>query len=418
MNEQDFDNLTDEEVMNMTSIPDSDQEAPIVEEPVVEAPTEEVSAEPTEPVEPAATVAPAEEVNADADGNLFSDEELAEASNGSAPVGDDTVAASENAEGTVTPNHTEAIEGEDKGERKPDGAKTDGEAKPAETPEPVDFESAYTQIMAPFKANGREFTPSSPDEVIRLMQMGTNYTKKMQELKPNLKLMRMLENNGLMDQDKLSFLIDVDKKDPAALQKLLHDGAIDPMDLDTSSEPTYRPGNHSVSDHEHHFHETLGDVTSTQEGKDTVNLINSQWDQASKEAVYKEPELLGIIRDQRASGIYAKITTEVERRRTLGELDGVSFINAYKTVGDHLQAQGSLAPAPSPTAPATVETPAQTPAARVLEVRTGTPKPVVKSDPKARAASASRASAPTPPKEFNPFDMTDDEIMALPSPTS
>src|SRR5690606_21653948 len=71
-----------------------------------------------------------------------------------------------------------------------------------------DYEKLYKEIMKPFKANGREIKLNSPEEVITLMQKGANYTKKMQALQPHLKIVRMLENNQLLDEGKLSQLID------------------------------------------------------------------------------------------------------------------------------------------------------------------------------------------------------------------
>lgn len=53
---------------------------------------------------------------------------------------------------------------------------------------------------------------NSVDEAIQLMQMGANYTRKMQELQPHRKTLLMLENNGLLDEGKLSFLIDSDEE--------------------------------------------------------------------------------------------------------------------------------------------------------------------------------------------------------------
>lgn len=297
--------------------------------------------------------------------------------------------------------------------------------EPSETPPeeaqqsaagPVDYEAAYKQVMAPFKANGRDYTPQSPEEVIRLMQMGANYTKKMQALTPNLKLMRMLENNGLLDESKLSFLIDLDKKNPAAIQKLLHEGQIDPLDIETDKAPAYTPGNHSVSDQEMQFHSALEDVVSTPTGSETISLINSQWDQASKEAIYREPEVLQIINAQRANGIYDQISAEVERRKMLGQLSAsMPFIEAYRTVGDHLHQQGLLArptqavqPAPANPGPAP---------RRVVETRTN--PPASSADPngdRARAAAPAKASPSSPKREFDPFAMSDEEIMAIATP--
>lgn len=297
---------------------------------------------------------------------------------------------------------------------------TGQEASPAAVTQaqPVDYEATYKQIMAPFKANGKEFTPSSPEEVVRLMQMGANYTKKMQALKPNLQLMRMLENNGLLDEAKLSFLIDVDKKDPKAIQKLLHDAKIDPLEIDASEAPAYTPGNHRVSDQEMAFHEALSDVATTETGKETIVLINSKWDNVSKQAVFKEPVLLSIITEQRSNGIYDQIVSEIERQQTLGLMPNIPFIQAYKQVGDRLHAEGKLVPRGASQPQPQLMNPAPVvPQRQVLETRPAQPKSPVSNGEKARAASPGpKASTKSSPQTFDPFSMTDEEIMAIPAP--
>lgn len=284
----------------------------------------------------------------------------------------------------------------------------------SEATEPLNYEQMFKQVMAPFKANGKDFAPSSPEEAVRLMQMGANYTKKMQSLQPNLKLMRMLENNGLLEESKLAFLIDLDKKNPKAIQKLLHDGKVDPLDLDVSSEPVYRPGHHQVSDQEMQFHEALSDVSSTQSGQETIVLVN-KWDQASKQAVYKEPALLSVINEQRANGIYDRICAEMDRQQTLGQLSNIPFIQAYKQVGDRLHASGQLA-LQSPSPQAAIQEPV-TAGRQVLETRPAVPRKQLNNGSQARAASPGPSAATkSTPREFDPFTMTDAEIMAITAP--
>ncbi len=283
----------------------------------------------------------------------------------------------------------------------PVGSKTEG------LDTPPDYEGFYKQIMAPLKANGKTIDLKSPQEAIQLMQMGANYTKKMQAIQPYRKVLLMLENNGLLDEGKLSFLIDIEKKNPEAIKKLIKDAGIDPLEIDTSTEPTYREGNHRVSDEEAAFVSVLEDLRSTQEGTDTLQTINSQWDQASKEVLWKQPELMATIHQQRANGIYDRITAEVDRRRTLGAIPAqVPFLQAYKVVGDELDAAGAFQELVQPK---TVQTPpnqqAQPVATRVLK-----PKAPANGD-KVSAASPTRTTPRKAEKVINPLAMSDDDFL-------
>ena len=277
-----------------------------------------------------------------------------------------------------------------------------------ETENAPDYEAFYKKVMTPFKANGRTIELKTPEEAIQLMQMGANYTKKMQELVPHRKVLTMLQNNGLMDEGKLSFLIDLDKKSPEAIQKLLKDSGVDPMEIDTTSEVKYREGNHRVSDEEVAFHTALEDMQSTPERQATLQVIHGDWDQASKEALWQNPGIMTVIHEQRENGIYDRITSELNRRRTLGTIPAnVPFLQAYKVIGDEMTQANAFAD----LVPKTERQPSAN-APKVVETRVGAPKPAVTNNTKAAAASTTRQSPrkSSEPK-LNPLEMSDDEFM-------
>lgn len=276
------------------------------------------------------------------------------------------------------------------------------------------YKAFYEKIMTPFKANGTMIQLQSADEAIRLMQMGANYTKKMQQLQPNKKLLMMLENNGLLDEGKLSFLIDLDKKDPEAIKKLLKDSNFDPIETDISK-VNYRGGSHAVSDQEAALNSAIEDLNFQEGGKETLQSIHSTWDQASKKLLMENPELLGIFHAQRMHGIYDQIVTEVNRRRILDQIPAsASFLQAYKLVGDDLQARGLLQPKPISSAPAPKPPVGGAPVA-VRPARTPTPKA---SDTRVRAAAPTRTTPKAAQAPTNYLAMSDDDFLKLPPPGS
>lgn len=303
-------------------------------------------------------------------------------------------------------------------ETKPEGETTPVVPSGSETEvaeKPIDYKAAYDQLLAPFKANGKMIQVNDLAEAKQLMQMGANFTKKMQELQPHRKMLMMLDNNGLLDEGKLSFLIDLEKKNPEAIKKLIKESGINPMDIDVESEPAYQAGNHRVTDEAVAFNTALGDLASNPEGKETLQVINREWDQASKEALWKEPGVMAIIHEQRANGIYAVIQAEMDRLRTLGTIPAeVPFIQAYKVVGDNLAKAGKLNHLAAGNGQSTetgkaVSAPA--PAVPVAQ-RVVAPKPAVSNNAQAQAASQQR-SAPRKAEQFiNPLAMSDDEFLA------
>lgn len=275
------------------------------------------------------------------------------------------------------------------------------EGTPAVVAEAPNYEESYKQIMAPLKANGKTIDLKTPEEAIALMQMGANYTRKMQEIAPHRKTLLMLENAGVKDDAQLSFLIDLSKHDPAAIQKLIKDSGINPLEIDTESESTYLEGNHAVTDVEVNFRSTIDELNSTDEGKATIQVMNG-WDRASKDVLWEHPELMSAFHEQKQNGVYDTIAAEVERRQTLGIIPtSTSFIHAYQAVGNEM-AQAAVADA------ATTPTPKER---VVLETKAVAPKPVISNADKADAASPTRSSPRKAQTTPDFLKMSDEDFM-------
>jgi hypothetical protein len=350
--------------------------------------------------------------------------------------GADTADGGESAEGADTIEAAEAdtlkgAEGEEKPKepektkeaKPPKGAKSTEDkkedpslgSKAEEKPETAETKVAATAdamatfykrvVETPLKANGKTIDIRTPEEAIGLMQMGANYTLKLQQLAPYRKAMAMLEKNELLDEGKLSFLIDIANKNPDAIKKLVKESGIDPSDIDLDAKTDYVPGNHRVSDTEVRFRGVMDDMKSTPEGKETLKLIHTDWDDASKDMLWENPDVLGIIHQQRENGVYARITAEVDRQKTLGLLPAeVPFLHAYKHVGDQLTAAAAAAAKKTP-APGTTKAPV------VVATRTAAPKPQVKNSDKAAAAMGSRTTPKVASAKINPLAMADDDFM-------
>jgi hypothetical protein len=202
-----------------------------------------------------------------------------------------------------------------------------------------DYKAGYEQIMAPFQANGKQMRANSIAEAIQLMQMGANYNKKMAGLKPSFGILKLLEKNGLMDESKLSFLIDIDKKNPEAIAKLIKDSGVDPLGIDLEKESSYKPGEHKVDQREVELDSVIDSISETPTYNALMKVVGDQWDDKSRSAVADSPQLLKVINDHMASGVYDIISQEVERERTFGRLSGLSDIDAYRQVGDSIESR-------------------------------------------------------------------------------
>lgn len=269
----------------------------------------------------------------------------------------------------------------------------------------IDYKAEYSKIFAPFKANGKEIAVTNAEDAISLMQMGANYNKKMAALKPNLKLMKLLENSGLLNEEKISYLIDLEKKNPDAISKLVKDSGLDPMDLDAEKASGYKPNTYTVDDREMELDAVLEDIQATPSYSRTLDIVSTKWDGASKQVIAGSPQLLRVINDHVQSGIYDTIVKEVERERMFGRLNGLSDIEAYRQVGDAIQSRGGFAP---------VNKGQQTPAPVVV----APPKPSKADEDKLRekrraASSTKPAGASQAVQDYNPLSLSDDAFSKL-----
>lgn len=288
-------------------------------------------------------------------------------------------------------------------------AEPKAEDNPKEETKPVDYEAFYTQIMKPFKANGREIKLDSPEEAIRLMQMGAGYGRKLQDMQPHLKVLKLLEKNDLLDQNKLSFLIDLHEGNPEAIKKIVKDSKIDPLDMNLDEPTAYQPRNRSVTDKEMSFHDALATVQSHPTGKETLRHINESWDPESKSALWDQPELIGIIQEQRENGVYDRITAEIDRQKLLGNIShNEPFLKAYTKAGDYLKStfQGTDRSTHVQNQSGDTQQP------QVIATRTGAPKSQVTNSDKAAAASPTKAdTSRKAASTVNPLEMADDEFL-------
>ena len=288
-------------------------------------------------------------------------------------------------------------------ETEADDDDSEGDEETTDESNDVDFKAFHEKITGPFKANGKTMQVDNVEDAVRLMQMGANYNRKMAAMKPGLKVLKMLEKSELLDESKLNFLIDLNERNPDAIKQLLRDSKIDPMELNLEESVDYTAANRSVNDNEIELDTVIESIRDTDAYTRTIEVVTDQWDGASKQIVAETPQLLTVINDHVESGIYDLISTEVDKERMLGRLEGVSDIEAYRRMGDALKERGDfdhLGEEPSNssnTAPA--------------------PKPTAKADDARRrqrrqAARPSKPAAPTSnSQDFNPLALSDEEFM-------
>ena len=279
------------------------------------------------------------EVESDIDSDTNSeDNDSDESQNKLSDMSDEEFLALMNSKGTITATNsdkktkTDTNVPKDTNKRKSDAVddklkdqNTDKEPTKVDNQE-VDYKSIYEQVFKPFKANGKEITPKSVEDIISLMQMGANYTKKMQLMAPMKKVVQSLDN-AKIDEQELNFLIDVSKGDKEAIKQLLIKHKIDPLEIDLDGDNTYSPKNNIASDEDVEFNDTLMDIHDSL--PKIQEILNKTWDDNSKKAILKDPRLMRALHEEVQMGRFDEVQKRLEAEKTFGRYKGISDVDAY-----------------------------------------------------------------------------------------
>lgn len=349
----------------------------------------------------------ADGITANSDGNVDDEtkgeDQDSEVGSGDEGAEDPDEAVEDQAANGATETSTTAVGAGSKETQKPEVAAQEESA--------IDYKKEYEKLLAPFVANGKEIRVNNVADAVSLMQMGANYNKKMAALKPNLKLLKLLESNGLLSEERVGFLIDLEKKNPDAINKLIKESGIDPMDLDAEKANDYKPTVRTVDDKELELDAVLEEIQDTPSYSKTIQVVGKEWDAASKQTVANSPSILKIINSHMQSGVYDVIQEEIERERMFGRLQGLSDIEAYRQVGDAIQERNGFAHL-NVNANGQGQQASANP--RVVQPK---PKKVdeEKLKEKRRAASTAKPTGSNPKVagDFNPLALSDEEFSKL-----
>lgn len=205
----------------------------------------------------------------------------------------------------------------------------------------ADVQEFHAKITAPFKANGKDYQISSPEEAISLMQKGLNYNAKMNGIKDYVSAGRMLEQHELLNKpEELAFLIDLYNKKPEAMAKLIKDSGIDAYELGEEKAEGYKPTPIqapsenvyqlreiiAANKEDAHFNAMYADVTN--------------WDDTSQQAILNNPDTLLVLQAHKANGAYDTIMKRVNHAIDV-QGSKVPVANLYFQFGKEIYGNGN-----------------------------------------------------------------------------
>lgn len=200
------------------------------------------------------------------------------------------------------------------------------------------------KLFSPIKAGGQEITLNNVDEVLKMVKFGTDYYKKTKELSGDRTLVSSLKKNAITQED-INFFVDLKNKNPDAIKKLLKDSELDIYDdsFDLEAETQYVPTEHGDSAESIALSDELESLKQSEHYDTLMTKVNGM-DDGSIGTIYKNPQMLGVLHNQVASGMYDVVAGEVTKQRALRNIpDSTDFLDAYKEVGMKMESAGLLA---------------------------------------------------------------------------
>lgn len=226
-----------------------------------------------------------------------------------------------------------------------DGDKADSDsasADKADQEEKADAEEDKGPVTTKFRANGQEFE-FTQEEIMAQFEtvfgQAMNYTQKMQKIAPYRKMISALEQEGIT-HDALNLAIDALKGDKGAIAKLLETNKIDPYDLtsDDDNSPSYTPKDYGKNETQLDIEEITSRIQNDKEFPITTNVIDEQWDGASRQMIAKNPGMILGLHNDIKSGLYDIVAPAAMKMKVL-DGSAKSDIEYYMLAGQQYAQQ-------------------------------------------------------------------------------
>ena len=191
-----------------------------------------------------------------------------------------------------------------------------------------------------FKANGQEFE-FTQEEVLAQFETvfgkAANYTQKMQKIAPYRKMISALEQEGVT-HDSLNLALDALKGDKGAIKKLLENNKLDAYDLtsDEEKDVPYTPNVYGKDETLLEIEEITSRIQSDEEFAITKNVIDEQWDAASRQAIASNPNYITGLHNDIKAGIFDQVSPAAMKMKVL-DGSAKSDIEYYMIAGEQFR---------------------------------------------------------------------------------
>ena len=168
---------------------------------------------------------------------------------------------------------------------------------------------SFLSTVSKTRANGVEYEFTNSEKLAmfdKMFPQATDYTKKMQQIKPWRKTIDAIEQAKL-GQDDVNLMIDVLKGDKNAIANVLKRTGVDALDLDVDN-ADYVAKDYGRNDTELAIKDIVDEIGEDPEYRITHNVINKQWDEKSVEAFVEDPNMIRLLHTDVKTGVFDQVS--------------------------------------------------------------------------------------------------------------
>ena len=172
--------------------------------------------------------------------------------------------------------------------------------------------SADIAKYKPLMVDGEEIPINDIDELYTMASAGGRVTQKFQELAKHRRTISAIQEAGLTDDDINTF-IEAQKGNKEAIASLVKKAGVDPLDIDEDSAEGYTPSQYGMSDTEQAIADIQQSISSDAEYTRTAHVIDEVWDDASRNQVIENPNIIMGLHNDMRSGLYDRVAPEAKK---------------------------------------------------------------------------------------------------------
>ena len=221
-----------------------------------------------------------------------------------------------------------------------DPAEESEEPSASEDPKPepnITYEDEFFSIVdgktqfQPIKINGEEIPVENMQELYALGSKGGHFTQSMQEIAPYRRSVSAMKENDITEAD-INLYIEARNGNKDAMAAIMQSSGVDPLDVEETPSEGYAPKQYGQSTQQMAIQDIQRDLGRDPEFVTTQNIVDGQWDAASRTALAQDPEMIRGLHNDVKTGTYNVIAPQAAK---LAAIDGYksSSLEYYMEAG-------------------------------------------------------------------------------------